>query len=147
MQSFELVLRQLCLQQGVSLPSRRGPGSQKISLSCKTQVKIHKIFSACLFHCPSPSTLGFPSFAFPNSQSLKQINGFPCEQGPHTFIQLVIEAFTSRETWTRSLLVVNGRHTASFLRPETIPLLQNAQDVEIFPTTSLIVGTLQYIYK
>ena len=65
--------------------------------------------------------------------------GFRVEPSLHTFIQLVIEAFTSRETWTRSLLVVNGRHTASFLRPETIPRLQIAQYIEIFPTTNLIV--------
>ena len=49
MQNFQEVLCQLCLRQGVSLPNQWGPGSQKISKCCKTQVKIYQIFSSLLY--------------------------------------------------------------------------------------------------
>ena len=46
-------------------------------------------------------------------------------------------------TWTRSLVVVNGRHTASFLWPETTWILQIALEVDIFLTQDSVVWMLQ----
>ena len=50
----------------------------------------------------------------------------------------VFEGFTNQELGQEAC-VVNGRHAASFLRPETIVILQIVQQLDIFLARDLIV--------
>ena len=106
--------------------------------NCQHCKKIVKITKKIVKICFNDQAWLPKEFAFPNSCSNKRDR--------LSFVLFILVSLKHSQiwTWTWNLLVVNGRHTASFLWPETIPILQIAYKLEIFPTTNLIVRTLQY---
>ena len=90
-----------------------------------------------MFHCPSETV---PSSSSPKVAPNK---GIPGEPSLLNFIQQRSLKHSQIGNLDKKLGWSLARHAASFLRPETIQLLQSVQKIEIFLTKDLFVGTPQ----